>query len=176
MLKIVLPFLVGITTIDSIHRLKALAWMIMLSQGYVAFELNVSYYQGLNRVQLMGFGGMDNNCVSIAMVACTGLAFFLGLHTEQWWAKLLCLALALLMVHSVFFAFSRGGMLALIVTAAVIFVLIPKQLKHYLLFALIVLVGLRLAGPEVQQRFVSSFAGKDERDESAANSKVIAQG
>src|SRR5262245_66127966 len=30
-------------------------------------EMNWSYYQGFNRVHEMGFGGMDNNCVAIAM-------------------------------------------------------------------------------------------------------------
>src|SRR5467141_2170677 len=48
--KIVLPCLVGITTIDSIRKLKQLAWVIVLSQGYVAFELNLTYLDGYNRV------------------------------------------------------------------------------------------------------------------------------
>lgn len=167
MLKIVLPFLVGITTIDSVHRLKTLAWVILLSQGFVAFELNVSYYQGFNRVHEMGFGGMDNNSVAIAMVTCTGFAFFLGVHAEQWWAKVLCLTIALLLAHVVLFAFSRGGMLALIVTALTLFFLIPKKPKHYILFTLIVLTGLRLAGPEVRERFLSSFTEEQQRDFSA---------
>jgi probable O-glycosylation ligase (exosortase A-associated) len=167
LLKIVLPFLVGITCIDSTKRLKQLVWVMVLSQGYVAFELNVSYYQGFNRVLDSGFGGMDNNSVAIAMVTGTGFAFFLGLHEERWWRKTVCLMCALLMVHVVFFGMSRGGMVALIVTALVAFVLIPKQPRHYLVFALLVLVALRLAGPQVRDRFASSFADKEVRDFSA---------
>ncbi|HEV3080209.1 MAG TPA: DUF5935 domain-containing protein, partial [Gemmataceae bacterium] len=79
--KIVLPFLVGITTIDSVQKLKQLAWVIVLSQGYLAYELNMSYYSGNNRAALEGFGDMDNNCVAISMVSCVALAFFLGLHS-----------------------------------------------------------------------------------------------
>src|SRR5581483_9339555 len=38
--KTVLPFVVGMTVIDSIAKLKQLAWVIVLSQGYVAYDLN----------------------------------------------------------------------------------------------------------------------------------------
>ncbi|HEV3237227.1 MAG TPA: DUF5935 domain-containing protein, partial [Gemmataceae bacterium] len=60
--KIVLPFLVGMTTINSIKQLKYLAWVIVLAHGYVAYELNLAYFQGMNVVHEQGFGGMDNNC------------------------------------------------------------------------------------------------------------------
>src|SRR5205085_3581311 len=56
--KVLLPFLVGITTINSTRRLLQLAWVILLSQGYVAYELNMSYFSGFNRVMEAGFGGM----------------------------------------------------------------------------------------------------------------------
>src|SRR5262245_18166404 len=62
MSKIVLPFLVGVTTINSIRRLKVLAWVIALSHGYVSFEMNMSWYMdGLNFIHGLGFAGMDNN-------------------------------------------------------------------------------------------------------------------
>jgi probable O-glycosylation ligase (exosortase A-associated) len=165
--KILLPFLVGMTLIDSVAQLKQLAWVIVLSHGYVALELNRSYYGGFNMIQEIGFGGMDNNSFSIAFCACAGLAFFLGLNAGRWWQKLLAFASAGLMVHCVFFAFSRGGMLGLIVTAVVSFILIPKKLNHYLTFALAVVLAVRLAGPEVIDRFVTVFASADARDASA---------
>src|SRR5262249_21768492 len=87
--KIVFPFLVGISTVDSLRKLKQLAWVILLSQGYVAFELNLSYYEGFNRLTEIGFAGMDNNSAAIAFVACIGLGFFLGLNAEGWWRKAL---------------------------------------------------------------------------------------
>ncbi|MHB9081292.1 MAG: O-antigen ligase family protein [Pirellulaceae bacterium] len=166
-LKIVLPFLVGITIIESIAQLKQLAWVLMLSQAYVAFDLNQSYFQGFNRLVEAGFGGMDNNCVSIAMVAGAGLAFFLGLGEVIWWRKLLAFTAAGLMAHVPMFGMSRGGMLGLIVTGIVAFLIIPKQPKHYLVFAFAVIVALRLAGPEVIGRFSSTFADAEQRDGSA---------
>ncbi|MBI3469479.1 MAG: O-antigen ligase family protein [Planctomycetes bacterium] len=167
LLKIVLPFLVGITTIDSVVKLRALAWVIVVSQGYVAYELNASYYQGYNRVYLDGFNGMDNNCVAIAMVTCVGLAFFLALQAGRWWQKVAALVCGGLMAHVVMFSYSRGGMLALIVTGFVAFLLIPKRPRHYLVFAAAAALMIRLAGPEVLDRFSTTFLDSNERDASA---------
>ncbi len=165
--KIVLPFLVGITMIDSVAKLKQLAWVLLLSQGYLAFEFNDSYFAGVNRLRADGFGGMDNNSQAIALVSCVGLAFFLGLQSERLWQKVLAFGLGLLMVHAILFSFSRGGMLALAVTGAASFLLIPKKVAHYVLFAAAVLIAVRLAGPEVVERFRTTFAEAEQRDDSA---------
>jgi probable O-glycosylation ligase (exosortase A-associated) len=165
--KILLPFLVGATVINSVTQLKQLAWTLALSQSYVALEMNMSYYQGFNRMEYLGFGGMDNNCVAIAMVTGAGLAFFLGLDAPKLWQKLLAWGGAALMAHSIMFAFSRGGMLALIITGIVSFALIPKKPRDYAVFVLAVLLALRMAGPEVVARFTTVFVDKEERDFSA---------
>lgn len=165
--KILLPVLVGITTINSLERLKQLAWVIALSQGFVAYEMNLSYYNGFNRMLFSGFGGADNNVNAIAMATGVGLSLFLALDAQRWWQKAVALAGAVLMAHTIMFAFSRGGMLALVVMGGVGFYLLPKKPKHYVIFAVVVLVGLRLAGPEVRERFSSVFLDEAERDASA---------
>jgi O-antigen ligase len=115
----------------------------------------------------MGFGGMDNNSISIAMVCGAGLSFFLGLHTESTYLKFLGFISAFLQVHTVMIAFSRGGMLALCCLALVAFILTPKKPSHIFWVTVGFLVALYYAGPEVQNRFFTSFAGSEERDESA---------
>ncbi|MBN2021541.1 MAG: O-antigen ligase family protein [Pirellulales bacterium] len=167
--KILLPVLVGMTLVDSVAKLKQIAWAIMLSQGLVALEMNLAYLAGRNRVVETGFGGMDNNCVSIAMVTGCGLAFFLGLGQTVWWKRWGSFAAAGLMAHIPMISMSRGGMLALCVLGVVAFVLIPKQPKHYALFLLALVIGIRLAGPQVLDRFSMVFADTEERDSSAAN-------
>jgi O-antigen ligase len=127
----------------------------------------MSYYDGFNRIQEIGFGNMDNNCFSISLCAAAGLAFFLGLNATRWWQKLLAFASAAFSVHAVMFAFSRGGMLGLIITAVISFVLIPKTAKHYLIFALAIALAFRLAGTEVVDRFTTVFVSAEERDASA---------
>jgi probable O-glycosylation ligase (exosortase A-associated) len=170
--KIFLPFVVGITVIDSLPKLKLLIWNIVLCQGYVALEMNLAYYGGVNRAHEYGFGGMDNNCIAIAMVAGVGMAFFLGLDAGRWWQKALAWVAAALMGHTVLFSFSRGGILGLILTGLVAFVLIPKQPKHYLVLALAILLGLRLAGPQVQERFGQSFGDTAGSMEASAQSRL----
>src|SRR5205823_8806428 len=57
--KVVLPVLVGATTITTVRQVKALAWVVLLSEGYVAFEMNLRYFGGYNQAYFDGFGGMD---------------------------------------------------------------------------------------------------------------------
>lgn len=165
--KIVLPVMVGMCLIDNVAKLKALAWTLMLSQGYIAWEMNLTYYEGYNRLYFDGVCGMDNNSASIGMVTAFGLAFFLGIYSERLWQKLLAFGSAALLAHAIMFAMSRGGMLALTITFVVSFLLIRKNWKHYALVAVALLIGLRLAGAEVQDRYFSLFASKEERDASA---------
>jgi probable O-glycosylation ligase (exosortase A-associated) len=166
--KIVLPFLVGITTMDSARKLWGLAWVIILSHGYVALELNLSYLiDHVNTVAEYGFGGMDNNSVGIAMNTGFGLAVFMALSKSRWWQQGLAVVAALSMAHVVMLTFSRGGMMGLIVTGAITFLLLKKSGWHYVFFFLGALVLLRLAGPQVQERFLSSFASGEQRDVSA---------
>lgn len=165
--KVVLPFAVGITLIDSVAKLKQLAWVIVLSHAYVAYDMNEAYYSGFNRMQEIGFGSIDNNCMAITMVTCIGVAFFLGFNAPRWWQKGLAFVSVALMIHCVLFSFSRGGMLGLIITGMISFVLIPKKPRHYLIFALTVLLAVRLAGPQVIERFGTTFADAKTRDGSA---------
>jgi probable O-glycosylation ligase (exosortase A-associated) len=170
--KIFLPFVVGITVINTLAELKLLAWVIVLSQGYVGLEMNLAYYGGFNRVKEIGFGGMDSNCVGVAMVAGVGMAFFLALDAPRWWQKGLASLAAVLMGHTVLLTFSRGGMFGLIVTGGVAFLLIPKRPKHYAALAIAVLLSLRLAGTEVRDRFDESFATKAGTLEESAQSRL----
>jgi O-antigen ligase len=165
--KVVLPFLVGMTTITSVKQLKQLSFVILLSQGYIAYEMNLSYLGGYNKIREDGFGGMDNNSVAIAMVSCIGMAFFTGLDSKKWWGKAFGFGIAVLLAHSVLISFSRGGILAMGVTGIIIFMLIPKQPKHYLAFAVAALIVLRLTGPNIWDRMKTLTSDEVNRDFSA---------
>jgi len=167
--KVFLPFVAGLTLMQSVKQVKQLAWVIVLSQGYLAYEFNVSYYQGWNRVQQAGFAGLDNNSIAISMAAGVGFAFFLGLREKILWRKALAFLCATLEAHVIMFSFSRGGLLALIITGIVGFLLVPKKPMYYVVFALAVVLGLRLAGPQVRERFATVFVDPEERDASASS-------
>jgi probable O-glycosylation ligase (exosortase A-associated) len=165
--KVFLPFVVGFTLIDSLTKVKQLAWVIVLSEGYLAFEINLRYLAGGFNPEGFDHGSLDNNGIAITMVTCVGFAFFLGMHTSAWWKKALAFAAAAVMVHMVLFSMSRGGVLALIVTAAMAFFLVPKSPKHYVALVIGLLVVVRLAGPSVLERFETAFASAEARDRSA---------
>jgi putative inorganic carbon (hco3(-)) transporter len=171
--KIILPIVVGITTINSVRQLKLLAWVILISQAYPAFHLNQMYFGGYNQLWLEGFAGFDNNSYAISLVACSGLAGFLFWHSERWWQKAIAVACGGFMVHAVLFSFSRGGMVGLIAVALVAFVVMPKGPKEYMAFALAVAVGLGLAGKQVRERFGSSFADEGGKMEASAESRFV---
>jgi probable O-glycosylation ligase (exosortase A-associated) len=166
--KIVLPFLVAITTVRTLSQLKQLAWAIVLAQGYLALEFNQLYYTWSQfDPNDWTFGGLDRNGIAITMVTSLGLAGFLGLYAERWWQKLLALAAAGLMVHVVLFSMSRGGMLALVITAGITCWILPKRPGYVALMMVGIIVGLRLAGPQVVERFHTTFDGESVRDTSA---------
>ncbi len=125
--KILLMFLIGISLIDSPRKLKGLAWTMALSLGYLAYELNLSYYAGYNRAASEGFAALDNNCVAVEMACGAGLAMFLGFGERRLWLKALGLISAVLCAHTVMFCWSRGGMLGLIFVGIAGFLLIARR-------------------------------------------------
>jgi probable O-glycosylation ligase (exosortase A-associated) len=167
MAKILLPFMVGLSVINNIDQIKQLAWTIGLSVSFVAYEMNLAYYDGLNFLHEYGFSGMDNNCIAMQFVSAIGFMFFLGFTAKYWWQKLIAAGGMLVMINAVMFSFSRGGLLALIITGLVAFLLIPRRPIHYLALAAAVLVGVRLAGKQVLERFATAFVDKQQRDASA---------
>jgi probable O-glycosylation ligase (exosortase A-associated) len=166
--KILLPFVVGLSLIDSVRKLKQLTWVIVLSQGYLAFEFNQYYlFQGVNYVRAYGFAGMEEGSIAIGMVTALSLAIYLILESDAWWQKAAAFFIAGCLVHVVLLSFSRGGMLALVSVAVVTLILVPKRPTNLALLAAGGLIALSLSGKEVIGRFETTFQGTGARDSSA---------
>ncbi len=172
MAKILLPFLVGVTSCKSVRDLKALAWVIVLCQGYVGFEMNMRYFGGYNYLYFIGFGGHDNNGAAVGFVVALGVAFFLFLNTENLIQKGILGACMAFLLHAILFSFSRGAMLATGIGVGLSFFLIKKTAGHYALFALGLAAALFLAGPEVRGRFLKTFEKKRGQREASAQSRL----
>ena len=171
--KIVIPMIIGLTLITSVKELKQLAWTILTSQGYMAFEMNSYYFSGYNLLRWEGFGGMDNNSAAIALVTGIGLAFFLGVHSEKLWHKGVAFFFAALMANAILFSLSRGGMLGMIVAGIGAFIVIPKRPRTYAILGLAVIAAAVMAGPEVRDRFMTTFVKKKGGErEASAQSRV----
>lgn len=172
MAKILLPYLVGATTVRSISDLKLLAWTIVLCEGYVAFEMNMWYFSGYNYLWHIGFGGVDNNSAAIGLVTALGVAFFLFLNETVRWKQLIVAGCAAFIGHSILFSFSRGAMLATVIFAVISFFIIKKTTFHYTIFGLGLVMAIVLAGPEVRDRFFETFEKKNGVREASAQSRL----
>jgi putative inorganic carbon (hco3(-)) transporter len=173
-LKIGLMAIVTLCIVQSGRQIRTFAWVILASVGYLAWMFNSKYYfDNYNQLLYQGFGGIDNNGVAMIMVMGVPLAFFLGVKDPRWWVKGLCFFAALLLMHVVLFSFSRGGQLGLIMVGITIFIvallMLPNKGLTLFIALIFVVAGLRLAGPEVRERFWTIFADPEVRDASAAS-------
>jgi probable O-glycosylation ligase (exosortase A-associated) len=166
MMKFVIPFLIGITLIDSEQRSRAMMWMIVLAMAYVSFEMNLEYVRGFN-IAGEGFGGMDNNCFGVALVSTIGPALALGLGAKKWWERGLAAVSALLILHTTLLTFSRGAMVGLLAVGTTAFIMMPKRPKHLAVLVIVTLVAIRLTGPQLMARYATMAADSEERDGSA---------
>jgi len=171
--RILLPLVVGYTLMDSQEKVRQLCWVLVLSIGFVGYEANLDYLQGGTRLMTYGYFGVDNNSACIGLITGAGLAFFLGIAEKVWYRKLLCFAIAAMLVHAPMFGDSRGGMMGVAATGIAAFVVMPKRPKYFLLYGLAVFLALELAGDHVRERFLSSFVSREELDGSAASRLVM---
>lgn len=170
--KILLPFLVGITTFRSKSDLKKLAWVIVICSGYVCFEMNMHYFRGFNYVRVVGFARMDNNSVGIGLVTALAVSGYLFLSLNRMWQQAIVGTCAALIGHTILLTNSRGAMLATGIVGGLSFLLIRKSMKHYAAFSLGALSLLILAGPEVRDRFWETFETRHGKHEESAQSRL----
>jgi putative inorganic carbon (HCO3(-)) transporter len=166
MMKFVVPFLIGVTLIDTEQRSRQLLWIIVIAMGYVGFEMNLEYWRGFN-IAGEGFGGMDNNCFGVALVTTIGPAIALGLGAKTWIERGLAAACAALILHTTLLTFSRGAMVGLLAVGATAFIIMPKRPKYLATLAVVGLIALRLTGPQLMARYASTVANEESRDDSA---------
>jgi probable O-glycosylation ligase (exosortase A-associated) len=166
MMKFVMPFVIGVTLIDSESRTRGMLWLIVLAMGYVSFEMNLEYFRGFN-IAGEGFGGMDNNCFGVALVSAIGPAVALGLGAKKWYERVGAGASAALILHTTLLTFSRGAMVGLLAVAAAAFIIMPKRPKYLAVLAVTGLIALRLTGPQLAARYATTVADDEERDGSA---------
>jgi O-antigen ligase len=166
LLKIALPFLAGVTLMGSAKDWRPMLWTIVLSMGYVGFELNLAYVNGFNQAYF-GFGGMDNNSFGAGLVAAMGPAVALAISAGSWTGRLLAAMSAALILHTILLTFSRGTLVGLIVMGATAVVMMPKRPKYFLALFVVAALAVRFTGPELASRYSTILASDEERDASA---------
>ncbi len=174
MAKIVLPVVIGMTLIERRKQVMQLAWVMLLTVGYMSVEWNLSYKSGNSLVlREISFGGLDNNGVAIVLNSFVGLAVFFALRPMEPWKRVMCLGLGLSLIHAIMLTNSRGGMLALACSGLAFYVIMPKGLNQTVLFGLVVLFSLMLAGTQVRERFGTLFSSEGKEDGSLRDRKHL---
>src|SRR5262245_57641092 len=119
--KLILPFLAGVTLLKEEKDWQRLMWTIVLSQGYVGFENNLSYLKGFNTAQ-EGFGGMDNNFFGASLVSVLGLSITAMLAAKTRSGRVLATMATAFILHTALLTYSRGTMLGLVAIGITAFI------------------------------------------------------
>ena len=167
LLKIALPFLVGVTLMNGVKDWRPLLWTLVLSMGYVGFEMNLSYLlKGFN-MAYYGFGGMDNNTFGAGLVTAMGPALALAISARTWIGRGLAALSAALILHTILLTFSRGTFVGFFVMGVVAVLMMPKRPKYLLAIIVVALLAVRFTGPQLASRYSTILASSEERDASA---------
>lgn len=159
MLKIYLPFIAGLTLITRTEQALQLAWVILISAGYVGFEENLTYFKG-------DFSETDNLLAHQSAVAA-GIGLVLAAQSSGIIRRSVAALASVLLAHTVLIHMSRGAMIGLCAIGAIAFIVLPKSPKLMLFWLTTGSAVLFLAGPSVQREFLSSFVDESSRDYSA---------
>lgn len=162
MVKIFLMFFVGSCLVDSTARLKVLLFVFILSQGYLTFDINESYFLSGRNVLLWndGFGSLDNNGFALSLLPGIGLALMTSFYEPRPFLRGLALFSALSSIHAVLLSESRGAYLGVIVIGGLLFLLVPKNAKTVSLALCSLIVVALLTGESVVNEFSTIFADK----------------
>jgi O-antigen ligase len=165
--KIVLMCVLGILLIDDAKKLLWLVWVIVLSQGWNAYNVNELYYKYGVRVDSFTWNFNDNNTYPVSTVTMMALSFAIMLVYKNFWLRIFTGLIFVLQMHQIMLLQSRGTMLGGIVFGGLGFIFMPKTKYAFQVFAVGLLCGIVLAGPSVVEEFSSSFRGNEELDASA---------
>ncbi len=167
--KVILVAIICIRVVNDPKKAWMLLWVMVVSQGYNAFRINEQYFldgYSLYAFRDWGFKG-DNNLYSIFTVPSIGGAFALAIHSTKNWQRALAGSILILQIHQLMLMQSRGTMIGAVFSAALGFLLMPKNRYTISCAAVAFAAGVVLAGPPVVKEFKSAFEPKENRDSSA---------
>jgi probable O-glycosylation ligase (exosortase A-associated) len=174
LIKIILPFIAGLTLIHTWQQLRQLLWVILGSCAFLAYEVNLMYLHGVD-VEHNPIFGIDNNSFSILMSLSFGLSLVLALEERVVWRQFMFFGFAAAMAHVPMLSMSRGGMLGVVAATGVAVLLAPKTRRTWMMIAAGAAVAMALAGPSVIEEFSTSFQPEEERDGSAESRILLWQ-
>ena len=166
-LKIFTMMAVGSLAIVTIRQVWSLYLIVAMALSYLAYEMNFMYLvQGHLYIHRRGYGGLDNNGAALMLAMGVPLCLYAWDGIRHWvrWLFLMCIPF---IVHAVLMSYSRGAMLALVLSVPLYAIRCRSRGQlAALMLAIAVMIPI-MAGKEIQERFFSVGEYKD--DGSAQN-------
>ncbi len=165
--KILIIALIALLVINQVWQIRAMATMIFLCLGYIAWEINFLYFFRNGRLDIFhyGYGGMDNNGAGLMLAMGIPFAYYAAISTWERWGRaifIIASGIGLCMVHSVMMSFSRGAMLAAIAGLLWVFLRHRSKKQAAALFVILTCAILFLSGSQIRERFISTMDYKQD--------------
>ena len=155
--KVILMSLTATLVIQNLWQVKAIAMMITLMLGYIAWEINSLYvFDGRLDIFHHGYGGLDNNGAGLLLAMGIPMAYSFATSAKRFWHRCGYWFLGLLMLHAMLMSYSRGAMVA--ATIGILWLVInhrPRIHAGIITIVLVIAISI-LAGKEIRQRFLST--------------------
>jgi len=167
-LKVLVVFVLMMNTLTTSKRLEQITWLVLICCGWIALQSVFNYARGVNIVEgnrLAGpVSGIFGNPNDLAMNMVTFLplaAVFAMMPGYRPARRLLAVGIAALMLATIVFTKSRGGMLGLV---AVVIVLLMLGQKIRRGFGVTAVVALLVAAPFVPSSFWERMSSITDQD------------
>ena len=173
LVKFVLFFFLIVAAAATERDLKIILLSILIGAGYIGYEQTINDRGDIVHGRLEGIGAPGatgaNQLASlmVTVLPLTGAFFLAGKR----WEKVLMLPIAPFLVNVVLLCNSRGAFLSAIASAILLLVMSPPNVRKKTLQLVgfgALAVWLLLGDPRIVERFWTTFAKPEERDESAA--------
>lgn len=172
--KVMLLALIASAVIEHWWQLRLMALMILLSLGYIAWEINFLYFFQGGRLDIFhyGYGGLDNNGAGLMIGMGLPFAYAFAVWTRKgswWWKAGACAVLGGCIIHAVMMSYSRGAMLATALGMGWILLHHRPRLQAAGVALALTLAVSTLAGQEIRERFLSTL---DYKTDHSAQSRL----
>jgi probable O-glycosylation ligase (exosortase A-associated) len=166
--KIFLMFFVTSLVMVSVRQVWLLYLVVLFPLMYIAFEVNEIYLLNsrYNFIYRRGFAGLDNNGAALLLSMGAPLCVYAWDGVKHWIRWVFPVGIALI-VHAVLLSYSRGAMLALLLTSPLY--LIRARHKKMIVAGYIAALAVApvLVGDQIAARF--GTISESEKDASAQN-------
>ncbi|QDU33969.1 O-Antigen ligase [Poriferisphaera corsica] len=147
--------------VNEVWQVRALATMIGLSIGYIAWEINYLYFFQNGRLDILnyGYGGYDNNGAALLIAMGMPFAYYIGVCKWERFPKLSLVfggCIGTLMLHAVMMSYSRGAMVASLVGIVWVILRHRSKAQSAIIIAILVVITSVLAGNQIRDRIVST--------------------